>query len=68
MEEGQAKSEGGLSAELNTKQQLALWYKPEKITMHFNELLIRLRTQAFGAVATIVTAAGFLASRGSTML
>src|SRR5258708_7784686 len=34
--------------------------------MHFNDLLIRLRTQALGGVATIVTAASFLTSRQST--
>jgi hypothetical protein len=42
--------------------QFELWVKYEDITMHFNDLLIRLRTQALGGVATIVTAAGFLAS------
>jgi hypothetical protein len=47
------------------EQRIKLWDKYEQIAMHFNELLIRLRTQALGAVATIVTAAGFLVSRES---
>lgn len=45
------------------EQLVQLWIKYEEITMHFNDLLIKLRTQALGGVATIVTAAGFLASR-----
>jgi hypothetical protein len=48
---------------MSEKDQFKLWVKYEDITMHFNDLLIRLRTQALGGVATIVTAAGFLASR-----
>jgi hypothetical protein len=51
---------------MELKQRIELWEKYEEVAMHFNELLIRLRTQALGAVATIVTAAGFLVSRGST--
>jgi hypothetical protein len=45
------------------EQLVQLWIKYEQIAMHFNDLLIKLRTQALGGVATIVTAAGFLASR-----
>jgi hypothetical protein len=45
---------------------LKLWMKYEEIAMHFNDLLIRLRTQTLGGAATIVTAAGFLTSRQST--
>jgi hypothetical protein len=48
---------------VDAEQQVNLWDKYERIAMHFNELLIRLRTQALGAVATIVTAAGFLVNR-----
>jgi hypothetical protein len=51
---------------MEAKERTELWDKYEKIAMHFNELLIRLRTQALGAVATIVTAAGFLMSRESS--
>jgi hypothetical protein len=47
---------------VDAEQQIRLWDKYEKVAMHFNELLIRLRTQALGAVATIVTATGFLMS------
>ena len=38
----------------------AVWRKYEDIAMHFNDLLIRLRTQALGAVAAIVTIVGIL--------
>ena len=48
-----------------SKDLIKLWMKYEEIAMHFNDLLIRLRTQALGGVATIVTAAGFLTSRQS---
>jgi hypothetical protein len=50
---------------MEPEQRINLWDKYEQVAMHFNELLIRLRTQALGAVATIVTAAGFLVSRES---
>jgi hypothetical protein len=50
---------------LEKKEIIDLWDKYENVAMHFNELLIRLRTQALGAVATIVTAAGFLLSRNT---
>ena len=36
-----------------------LWDKYEKIAMHFNDLIIRLRTQALGVVAAISTLVGF---------
>ncbi len=35
-----------------------LWEKYEDIAMHFNDLLIKLRTQALAAVAAITTLAG----------
>ena len=50
------------------EQLVQLWTKYEEIAMHFNDLLIRLRTQAIAGVATIVTAAGFLTSRQSASL
>lgn len=34
------------------------WQKYEDVAMHFNDLLIRLRTQALGAVAAISTLVG----------
>ncbi len=46
------------------EERFKLWNKYEDVAMHFNELLIRLRTQALGGIATIVTAASFLV-RGS---
>lgn len=33
----------------------AVWKEYEKITMHFNDLLIKLRTQALGGVAALAT-------------
>ena len=41
---------------------LALWKEYEGVAMHFNELLIRLRTQALGGVAAISAITGFLSS------
>jgi hypothetical protein len=35
-----------------------LWAKYEDIAMHFNDLLIRLRTQALAAVAALITLVG----------
>jgi hypothetical protein len=35
-----------------------LWAKYEDITMHFNDLLIRLRTQALAGVAALSTLVG----------
>jgi hypothetical protein len=46
-----------------SEQLISIWDKYENIAMHFNGLLIHLRTQALGAVATVVTAAGFLFTR-----
>jgi len=40
---------------------LAVWEKHEKIAMHFNELILKIRIQALGALAAIVTIAGVLA-------
>ncbi len=51
---------------MNSQERICLWKKYEEVAMHFNELLIRLRTQALGGVATIVTVAGFLAGRKET--
>jgi hypothetical protein len=48
---------------VESEQLILIWDKYEQIAMHFNGLLIHLRTQALGAVATIVTAAGFLLTR-----
>jgi hypothetical protein len=42
-----------------------LWKKYEDIAMHFNDLLIRLRTQALGAVAALTTIIGVFAKAGA---
>lgn len=44
---------------------LELWQKYEEIAMHFNDLLIKLRTQALGAVAAISTLVGIFGRSGS---
>jgi hypothetical protein len=42
-----------------------LWEKYENIAMHFNDLLIKLRTQALGAVAAISTLVGIFSGSGT---
>ena len=44
-----------------------LWKKYEEIAMHFNDLLIRLRTQALAGVATVVTIIGVLFRRSGSL-
>lgn len=39
---------------------LAAWEKHEKIAMHFNELILKIRIQALGALAAVVTVGGVL--------
>lgn len=41
-----------------------LWEKYEDIAMHFNDLLIKLRTQALGAVAILSTLIGIFSKSG----
>lgn len=41
---------------------LALWKEYEAVAMHFNELIIKLRTQALGGVAAISAITGFLSA------
>ena len=38
-----------------------LWQKYEKVAMHFNDLIIRLRTQALAGVAALSALTGFFA-------
>lgn len=45
-----------------------LWDKYEHIAMHFNDLLMRLRTQALAAIAAIAVIAGVIAKDTSTEL
>lgn len=42
-----------------------LWEKYEDIAMHFNDLLIKLRTQALGAVAVLATLIGIFSKSGT---
>ena len=42
------------------KLALDAWDKQEKIAMHFNDLIIKVRTQALGALAAIITVGGAL--------
>jgi hypothetical protein len=53
---------GNLAQSLTNEEYINLWAKYEQVAMHFNDLLMRLRTQALGAVATIAAAGGFLLS------
>ena len=41
----------------------ALWIEYERVAMHFNDLIIRLRTQSLGGVAAVATVVTVL-SRG----
>jgi len=50
----------GAHSSVERKQLIDLWSKYEDVAMHFNDLVMRLRTQALGAVASIVAIAGFL--------
>jgi len=42
------------------KYLLDVWHKHEGIAMHFNDLILRIRTQALGAIAAVVTVGGVL--------
>jgi hypothetical protein len=43
-----------------------VWKEYEKIAMHFNDLLMKLRTQSLGGVAAIATLAGIVAKTDLT--
>jgi len=43
---------------------IALWSRYEDVAMHFNDLLMRLRTQALGAVAGLIAITGFFVEGG----
>src|SRR5687767_14927834 len=45
-----------------------VWDKYEEITMHFNDLLMKLRTQALAAVAALATIVGIFAKAGADAL
>lgn len=40
------------------EEEFALWQKYEDVAMHFNGLIIKLRTQALGGIAAIITLSG----------
>ena len=42
-----------------------VWQKYEDIAMHFNDLLIKLRTQALAAVAALTTVVGIFSKSGA---
>jgi hypothetical protein len=43
---------------MNSENRVELWRHYEDVAMHFNDLLIHLRSQALGAVSVIITGAG----------
>jgi hypothetical protein len=47
--------------------QYEVWAKYEDVAMHFNDLLVRLRLQAMGGLATLVTIAGFVVGDAVTL-
>lgn len=51
----------GFSVKSNTQ---ILWAKYEDIAMHFNDLLMRLRSQSLAGIAAIATAVGIFAKSG----
>jgi hypothetical protein len=44
----------------------SLWSNYEKIAMHFNDLLIRLRTQSLAGIAALSAVVGLFAKEGGT--
>lgn len=44
------------------------WSKYEEVAMHFNDLLLKIRTQALGVVATLVTVVGIFAKTSDVKL
>ena len=53
------------SEPMSNDQRFQLWGKYEDIAMHFNDLLIKLRTQALAAVAALTTVIGVFAKSGA---
>jgi hypothetical protein len=48
----------------STSLSLNAWEKHEKIAMHFNDLILKVRIQALGALAAVVTVGGVLLRTG----
>ncbi len=42
-----------------------VWAKYEEVAMHFNDLILKLRIQALGAVAVIITLVGVISGKGT---
>lgn len=45
-----------------------VWSKYEEVAMHFNDLLLKIRTQALGVVATLITVVGIFAKTNDVKL
>lgn len=59
-EDNPAPDHGGQNNSLPGFDLLDVWKEHEKVAMHFNDLLLRLRTQSLAAVAAFATVAGIL--------
>src|SRR5581483_7463808 len=51
----------GVRLQLNAQE---LWSRYEEITMHFNELLMRLRLQSLAGIAAVSTLVGLFSKEG----
>lgn len=45
-----------------------VWSKYEEVAMHFNDLLLKIRTQALGVIATLITIVGIFAKTSDVKL
>ncbi|HEY2414758.1 MAG TPA: hypothetical protein VGI40_21110 [Pirellulaceae bacterium] len=52
-------ADGAVPPDYTKTAEFALWVEYEKVAMHFNELTVRLRTQALGGLAGVVAISGF---------
>jgi hypothetical protein len=57
-------AKGRSMSDENGKPIFEVWNKYEDIAMHFNDLLIKLRTQALGGVAAIATIVAVISKNG----
>ena len=51
---------------LKPEDQIALWSKYEEIAMHFNDLCLKLRTQALAGLTAIIALSGIAANMAAT--
>lgn len=49
----------GINPDYSTTEEYVLWCKYEDVAMHFNDLIMRLRTQALGGLTGVVAISGF---------